>query len=128
MSQRSGCLRSSSPKNFRKNSALGPGVSRELKSQDECFSFHISPVLSEILARSQDVERSRGEELPYAIPHVKGHDTSGIAAKGPVVFASPRALAEEGLIDQLERAKRNRRRTPHGNGAFRSRRRGVVAG
>ena len=46
-------------------------------------------------------------------------------AKHPVVFASPRALAEARLIDALERARLNRRRT-HRNGVAR-RRKAVTA-
>jgi hypothetical protein len=38
-------------------------------------------------------------------------------AKHPVVFASPRALAEARLIADLNRVKRNRRRHSRGNGA-----------
>ncbi|MBI2924862.1 MAG: hypothetical protein HYY24_04055 [Verrucomicrobia bacterium] len=47
--------------------------------------------------------------------------------KHPVVFASPRALAEARLIAELERAKRNHRRRAHRNGASQSRRRKAIA-
>ncbi|MBI2948047.1 MAG: hypothetical protein HYY23_10385 [Verrucomicrobia bacterium] len=40
----------------------------------------------------------------------------------PVVFASPRALAEARLIAELERAKRSHRRRANRNGASRARR------
>lgn len=43
--------------------------------------------------------------------------------KHPVVFASPRALAEARLIAALERSKRNHRGRARGNGATHSRRR-----
>ncbi len=46
--------------------------------------------------------------------------------KHPVVFASPRALAEARFIDALERARLNRRRRTHRNGVAR-RRKAVTA-
>ncbi len=42
--------------------------------------------------------------------------------KHPVVFASPRAVAEARLISELERAKRTRRRRGQRNGASHHRR------
>jgi len=47
--------------------------------------------------------------------------------KHPVVFASPRALAEARLIAELERTKQNHRRRAQSNGASHSRRRKTVA-
>ena len=47
-------------------------------------------------------------------------------AKHPVVFASPRALADARLIAALERTRQNRRRRTHRNGVAR-RRKAVTA-
>ena len=47
--------------------------------------------------------------------------------KHPVVFASPRALAEARLIAELQRIKRNHGRRAHSNGIARSRRKTVSA-